>query len=164
MSSLAQAAWPSQPIPEQVKELLAKFYACVDSPLELNSNVVLADQVFHSNGSLQFNKRHVRGRDKIANWRDSAGGSDGVVKSAHTVREVYSLSADGNHVLTTGTLAVEMADGRKADSEFACRCLVTHEGEKGAVIKEARVWIDYVPFLDQRMFDKAKQYPAEGER
>ncbi|KAK6436238.1 hypothetical protein LTR95_007566 [Oleoguttula sp. CCFEE 5521] len=66
MSSLAQAEWPSQPIPEQVKELLAKFYACVDSPLDPNSDLVLADKVFHTNGTLQFNKRHVRGTDEIA--------------------------------------------------------------------------------------------------
>ncbi|KAK6434552.1 hypothetical protein LTR95_009263 [Oleoguttula sp. CCFEE 5521] len=162
MGSLAQALWPPQPVPESVKALLAKFYTCVDSLHDPNSNTILADEVFHPDGVFQINKRVIRGRHEIAHWRDGAASGSGVVKSTHTVHKVYSLSADGTEVLTTGILALEMSDGRKADSEFACRCLVTEEEGEGARIQEWRGWVDYVPFLKEGLFEKARLYDAGG--
>ncbi|KAK6436239.1 hypothetical protein LTR95_007567 [Oleoguttula sp. CCFEE 5521] len=155
MAALAQAAWPSQHIPEPVKTLIVKFYVCVDAPLDPDSNAVLANDVFHPDASFQINKRVIRGRNEIAHWRDSAASGSGAVIS------ILSLSADGFEVLTTGTLVLEMGDGRKADSEFTCRCLVTKEKGEGAKIKEWRGWVDYVPFLKGGPFEKARVYDAE---
>nr|OQO31936.1 hypothetical protein B0A51_00276 [Rachicladosporium sp. CCFEE 5018] len=165
MPSLTTAAWPFQPIPEPVKALLAKFYACVDAPQDPNSNSILANEVFHPDATFQINKRIIRGREEIAHWRDgAASGGGGVATSTHTVHNVYSLSTEGWEVLTTGTLALEMGDGRKAESEFACRCLVTDEGAEGERIKEWRGWVDYVPFLKEDSFEKGRVYDSGGDR
>lgn len=76
--SLDSATWPERPIPEAVKDLLKKFYACVDSPQDPNANVVLADEVFHSDATFTINNRVIEGRDAIVNWRSGAASRNGV--------------------------------------------------------------------------------------
>ncbi|KAK0111163.1 hypothetical protein ONS95_001540 [Cadophora gregata] len=156
--SLSIAQWPSQPIPEPVKDLISKFYACVDAPQDPNANTVLANEVFLPNGTFTINQRVVQGKEQIQNWRASAASGNQVKVSVHTVEKVYNLDGQGGQVLTTGTLFLEMMGGQKATSVYAARCLVYDVGSANPRIKEWQGWCDYMPYMLAGMFEAPRIY------
>ncbi|PVH75243.1 hypothetical protein DL98DRAFT_593372 [Cadophora sp. DSE1049] len=156
--SLSNAQWPSQPLPEPVKNLIAKFYACVDAPQDPNANFVLATEVFVPIGTFTINQRVIQGRKEIENWRASAASGNQVKVSVHTVEKVYNLDGQGGQVLTTGTLYLEMNGGQKATSVYAARCLVDGVGSETPKIKEWQGWCDYMPYIMAGMFEAPRIY------
>lgn len=60
---MEEAEWPSQPIPEPVKRLVARFYSLVDSTAS-NAGQELADTVFTRDGEFVVNKRSMKGSER----------------------------------------------------------------------------------------------------
>lgn len=58
-----EAEWPTQPIPEPVKDIIARFYALVDSS-EPDCSSELANNVFTPDGEFVVNKRAMRGAER----------------------------------------------------------------------------------------------------
>ncbi|EMC97469.1 hypothetical protein BAUCODRAFT_453290 [Baudoinia panamericana UAMH 10762] len=54
--------WPSQPIPQQIKNLIARFYKLVDTSTHDTSRE-LADTVFTEDSTFTVNRRVMAGRD-----------------------------------------------------------------------------------------------------
>lgn len=59
------AAWPSQTVPDPIKDLVAHFYSIVDSE-GTNTGVKLAEDIFTDDGELIINKRNWVGSDSTS--------------------------------------------------------------------------------------------------
>ena len=59
---MENAEWPSTPVAESVKKLIARFYELVDST-DPESSEKLANTVFVEDGKFVINKREMVGRD-----------------------------------------------------------------------------------------------------
>ena len=59
-----EVEWPSQPVPQTVKDLVARFYTLVDSD-EPCCGRELADTVFAEDGEFVVNKRSMKGHERM---------------------------------------------------------------------------------------------------
>lgn len=61
-------------------------------------------------------------------------------------------------MLTTGTLYLEMTDGKSATSNFAARGLVDDAESQTPKFKEWQGWCDYIPYFQAGMLDVPRVY------
>ncbi|TKA27157.1 hypothetical protein B0A50_04494 [Salinomyces thailandicus] len=138
------AAWPSQTVPDPIKDLVAHFYSIVDSE-GTNTGVKLAEDIFTDDGELIINKRNWVGSDSISEWR---AGGESVILRSHEVDKIYVCNDEGDDLLMTGKLTLGSEIGLTAESPFCARCVVDDATASSPRVRTWQMWTDYTPFFD----------------
>ncbi|KAK4549646.1 hypothetical protein LTR36_004947 [Oleoguttula mirabilis] len=141
---MEEAEWPSQPVPEAIKELIARFYSLVDSS-DPSCCEGLANTVFTQDGEFLVNKRSMKGAEQIAKWRT---GGESVILRQHTIHKIYVCNEQGNDLLMTGTLTLGSDLGLTAESPYCARCVVDDPTSQSPRIEYWQGWLDTTPFYD----------------
>lgn len=66
--------------------------------------------------------------------------------------------------MTTGTLYLEMKDGKRATSTYAAKGVVDDVESRNPRLREWQGWCDYMPFLLGGLFEAGRIYGGEKEK
>ncbi|KAE8332945.1 hypothetical protein BDV39DRAFT_199949 [Aspergillus sergii] len=127
--------WPiSHPSPE-VKQLVSRFFALVDTNSE-EVGQALADEIFTPDGVLITANAMFQGSAEISQSRKGAWTT--VKTRQHTILKGYVNDAHGMDIVLVGNLKIETLAGTKTNLEFVARMKII-EGQLGPRICKYQV-------------------------
>ncbi|KAL2061485.1 hypothetical protein VTL71DRAFT_6862 [Oculimacula yallundae] len=134
--------WPSFPVPDDVKQLIDKFFNLLDSQ-EANVGDTLADDVFAPDAIATFGPHVFEGTEKIRGSRKNAWGV--VTKRRHTVLKVFASSAACDDLLFIAYVAMDFNNGNSVAGESIGRTKIVRPDGTNARLASYNIWADSAP-------------------
>ncbi|KAL4801509.1 hypothetical protein BDV18DRAFT_164924 [Aspergillus unguis] len=107
--------WMSDPISQETKDLIARFYQLADSK-QSDAGHRLATEVFSEDALLSTPHGRFNGFTEISKSRDNAWTT--VTARKHTVSQVFAGRGDTDELVLFGAVQMTMDKGGSVDSSF----------------------------------------------
>ena len=151
--ALEHIQWPSTPVPDPIKQLLARFFTVGDSKAD-DAGQILGSEIFMSDGQIVVNKKVINGAEgqlivecrarKTDTYPEIASSNHGLLQGLesrrHEISKVYSCNDAGDDLVLTGEVFWTFKDGSVRSAGFAARAVVGHVGDGRPRLKLYQGW------------------------
>ncbi|QKX62291.1 uncharacterized protein TRUGW13939_09450 [Talaromyces rugulosus] len=136
--------WPSTPVPQPVKDLIAKFMDIGDTKSE-EAGQRLGYEVFTSDGQIIVNKRSINGGAEIAaTHKDQMASIKG---RRHRVDKVYTCNDKADDLLLIGSVERYLYNGQTLETDWAARLVIDNASSEHPRLKLFNAWSDFSEFV-----------------